>query len=83
MLSNNEFAIDNNLKFVSMKNFMLSCVEHERSFLTSGPGGHLFDLCWFPQIIFCAHSLPSTDLRKDFWFLAKECAHVSINCLDD
>ena len=27
-----------NLVFVSSLNFMLSCVEHEKSFITSGPG---------------------------------------------
>ena len=26
------------LTFMSRKNFMLSCVEHEKSFITSGPG---------------------------------------------
>ena len=26
------------LTFMSRKNFMLNCVEHQKSFLTSGPG---------------------------------------------
>ena len=37
MFSKKEFAIVSNLRFISMKNFMLSSVEHEKSFITSGP----------------------------------------------
>ena len=37
MFSKKEFAIVSNLRFVSRKNFMLSRVEHEKSFITSRP----------------------------------------------
>ena len=37
MFSKKEFAIVSNLKFISRTNFMLSSVEHEKSFITSGP----------------------------------------------
>ena len=32
-----EFAIVSNLRFISRTNFMLSLVEHEKSFITSDP----------------------------------------------
>ena len=38
ILSQKEFAIVRNLRFISMKNSMLSWVEHEKSFIFSGPG---------------------------------------------
>ena len=38
MFSKKEFAIVSNLRFISRKNFMLSRVEHEKSFITSGLG---------------------------------------------
>ena len=37
MLSKKEFAIISNLRFISRTNFMLSWVEHEKSFITLGP----------------------------------------------
>ena len=37
MFSKEEFGIVNNLRFISIKKFMLSWVEHEKSFITSGP----------------------------------------------
>ena len=37
MLSKKEFGIVSNLRFISMKTFMLSWVEHEKSFITLGP----------------------------------------------
>ena len=36
--------------FISRENFMLSCAEHEKRFITSGPDAiplHLFVLFWF------------------------------------
>ena len=42
MFSKKEFAIDSNLRFISRKIFMLSRVENEKSFITSGPGPSLF-----------------------------------------
>ena len=41
MFSKTEFAIISNSRFISRTNFMLSWVEHEKSFMTSGPG-HFF-----------------------------------------
>ena len=38
MFSKKEFAIVNNLRFISRTNFMLSWVEHEKRYITSGPG---------------------------------------------
>ena len=38
MFSKKEFAIVSNLRFISRTNFMLSYVEHEKSFITLGPG---------------------------------------------
>ena len=38
MFSKKEFAIVGNLRFISRKNFMLNSVEHDKSFITSGPG---------------------------------------------
>ena len=38
MFSKKEFAIISNLRFISRENFMFSWVEHEKSFITSGPG---------------------------------------------
>ena len=38
MFGNNEFAIASNLRFISRKNFMLSLVEHEKSFIVLRPG---------------------------------------------
>ena len=35
--SKKEFAFVSNLRFISRTNFMLNWVEHEKSFLTSGP----------------------------------------------
>ena len=37
IFSKKEFAIVNNLRFISRTNFMLRWVEHEKSFITSGP----------------------------------------------
>ena len=37
MFSKKEFGIVSNLRFISMKNFMLSGVEYEKSFITLGP----------------------------------------------
>ena len=37
IFSKKEFAIVSNLRFISMTNFMLSWVEHEKSFTSSGP----------------------------------------------
>ena len=37
MFSKKEFAIVSNFRFISRKNFMLSGVEHEKFFITSGP----------------------------------------------
>ena len=37
MLSKKKFVIASNLKFISRANFVLSGVEHEKSFITSGP----------------------------------------------
>ena len=37
MFSKKEFGIVSNLRFISMTNFMLSWVEHEKSFITSWP----------------------------------------------
>ena len=39
MFSNKEFALNfvSNLRFINKTKFMLSCVEHEKSFITSGP----------------------------------------------
>ena len=50
MVSKKEIIIVSNLrlismKFISMKNFMLSWVEHEKSFITSGPDQ---GLRWMP-----------------------------------
>ena len=39
--SKKEFAIISNLRFISSENFMLSSVEHEKSFITSEPGEDL------------------------------------------
>ena len=36
IFSKKEFAIVSNLRFISRTNFMLSGVEHEKSFITSG-----------------------------------------------
>ena len=36
MFSKKEFGIVSNLRLISMKNFVLSRVEHEKSFTTSG-----------------------------------------------
>ena len=36
--SKKELAIDSNLRIISTKSFMLSSVQHEKSFITSGPG---------------------------------------------
>ena len=44
MFRNKKFAIVSNLGFISMKNFMLSKVEHEKSFINSGLLKFLF-LC--------------------------------------
>ena len=41
MFSKKEFAIVSNLRFISRTKFMLSRVEHEKSFITSGPGGRM------------------------------------------
>ena len=38
MFSKKEFTIVSNLRFISRTNFMLSWVEHENFFITSGPG---------------------------------------------
>ena len=38
LLKGKEFGIVSNLRFISRTNFVLSCVEHEKSFITSGPG---------------------------------------------
>ena len=38
MLSQEEFAVNSNFKFISRTNFILSWAEHEKSFITSGPG---------------------------------------------
>ena len=38
MFSKKELAIVSNLRFISMEKFMLSWVEHEKSFITSGQG---------------------------------------------
>ena len=37
MFSKKEFGIVSNLRLISMKNSMLSWVEHEKSFITFGP----------------------------------------------
>ena len=41
MLRKKKFAIASNLRFISRTNFMLSCDEHEKSFITLVP-----DLLW-------------------------------------
>ena len=41
MFSEKEFGIISNLRFISMTNSMLSWVELEKSFITSGPGYEL------------------------------------------
>ena len=50
MFSKKEFAIYNNLRFISMTNFMFSCVAHEKSFITSKPdwvnAQADMNLCW-------------------------------------
>ena len=38
MFSKKEFAVVNNLRFISWTNFMLSRVEYEKSFITLEPG---------------------------------------------
>ena len=38
MFSKKEFAIVSKMRFIIWTNFMLSWVEHEKSFMTSGPG---------------------------------------------
>ena len=40
MYSKIEFAIVNNLRLISRTKFMLSWVQHEKSFITSGPESH-------------------------------------------
>ena len=37
MFSKKEFAFVSNLRFINNRKFMFSCVEHEKSFITSGP----------------------------------------------
>ena len=37
MFSKKEFAFVSNLRYISKTHFMLSWVEHENSFITSGP----------------------------------------------
>ena len=44
MFSKKELGIISNLRFISMKNFMLSCIGYEKSFITSGPGTGLCNL---------------------------------------
>ena len=36
MFSKKEFAVVSNLRFISRTNFMLSSIEHEKSFISSG-----------------------------------------------
>ena len=55
MFSKKQFASVSNLRFISRTNFMLSCVEHEKGFITSGSG--LKGL-----MVFCCITL----LRKKF-----------------
>ena len=43
VFSQKEFAIVSNLRFISKTNFMLSSVEHEKSFIILGPD---LNLCW-------------------------------------
>ena len=45
MFSMKEFGIASNLKFISRTNFMLS-VEHEKCFITSGPGIIMVLICY-------------------------------------
>ena len=47
MSSKKEFAIVSNLRFTGRKMFMLSRVEHEKSFVTSGPVPKLFTFYLF------------------------------------
>ena len=45
MFSKTEFAIISNLRFNSRTNFMLSWVEHEKCFITSGPVHRIIGHC--------------------------------------
>ena len=47
MFSKKVFGIVSNLRFISIKNFMFSRVEHVRSFITSGPD-HLWTFLYGP-----------------------------------
>ena len=46
MFSKKKFGIASNLRFISMRNFMLSWVEHEKSFITSGSESADFEHVW-------------------------------------
>ena len=55
MFSKTEFKIVSNLRFISRTNFMLSWVEHEKSFITSRPGRLLlvdifYSIKWFCKL---------------------------------
>ena len=45
MFSKKEFAVVSNVRFISRKKFMLSSVEHEKIFITSGPGVSVYVRC--------------------------------------
>ena len=73
MFSKKEVAIVNNLRFTSWTSFMLSRFEHEKSFITLGPGQTAISLDKrsFQIIIFSYFStnislLMSTTLKKYF-----------------
>ena len=46
MFSKKDFAIVSNFRFISMTNFTLSWVEHEKSFITSGPDEDKLTVHW-------------------------------------
>ena len=76
MFSKKEFAIVSNLRFISMKNFMLNWVEHEKKFITSGPVLHCLHMpetiFRFAQLIwhYCSNNLDksSADQEDQFQF---------------
>ena len=65
MFSKKDFGIVSNLIFISMKNFMLSWVEHEKSFITSGPDQSVKSDNWIR--VFATHRMHITHYVKGAW----------------
>ena len=68
-LLSKKIAIVSNLRFISMKNFLLSWVEHEKSFITLGPG-----LC--SSFI---HTVVSNDSVSGQWMPWSDCTDAQAN----